>query len=84
MTAPRTSVIILESETVLRSWARDASTLALFIGLIGPGIYLQSSAMQWAGFFIAVVFTFAKAGNATKRMTINEARDFLDELDEGQ
>lgn len=44
----RTHVILI-TETTLQSWARDAGTLAMFIALIGIGVWLGSAAMQWVG-----------------------------------
>jgi hypothetical protein len=72
------STFIVIHETVLHSWMRDASTFALFAGLIGVGILADSTAMQWAGFFVAIVACIARAsGMKTKRMTRDEAIVFL-------
>lgn len=71
------STFIVIHETVLQSWMRDASTFALFAGLIGVGILAGSTAMQWAGFFVAIVVCIARASGKTKRMTRDEAIVFL-------
>lgn len=54
--------VIIEGESGWLSWRRDASTFALFVGLIGLGWLLGSGAMQWAGFFVAVVVLISKSG----------------------
>jgi len=73
MTKPETQYIVIH-ETVLKSWARDASTFVLFGGLISIGILLESSAMQWAGFFVAIVTICGRAGALKfKRMTREQA-----------
>ena len=64
---------IIIHESVLKSWMRDASTFALFAGLIGFGAFLDSSAMEWCGFFVAIVVLLAKASKTAKRMTREEA-----------
>lgn len=74
----KTAIILHES--TLQSWIRDASTFATFAGLIGIGVYADSGAMQWAGFFIAVMTVFSRAGKHIRRMTIPEARAYLETL----
>ena len=61
--------IICEGETPKKSWLRDASTFALFFALIGVGLVFDSSAMQWAGFFVAIVLTIGKASNTADKHT---------------
>lgn len=69
-------------ETVLKSVARDAATFALFFALIGAGVVLDSTAMQWAGFVIAWLTVLAMAARATKfNLTIEQAQDFLRDLE---
>lgn len=79
----KTHYIVLAHETASQSWARDASTLALFLGLVGFGVLLESAPLQWAGFIVAFLVILAKAGTLAKRMTIAEAREFLDHLEQG-
>lgn len=75
--------VVIIHETILKSWLRDLSTFALFAALIGLGLLLNSSAMQWMGAIIAFLTIFGKASGLHKknRKTIAEARQFLDELD---
>ena len=78
----KTKIIIIH-ETAIQSWMRDASTFALFIALIGVGVILESSAMQWVGAIIAFITTASHMSGAHKKAskTIAEARTFLDDLE---
>lgn len=75
--------LIIIHETTLKSWARDASTFALFAALISLGVYLDSGAMQWMGAIIAFITVMSKATGMHKaaRKTIPQARAYLDELE---
>lgn len=80
-------IIISEGETVAKSWARDASALALFCGLIGIGVYVGSTAMQWVGALVGFIVIMAKSGTVTHKLTIPEAQDYINDLaarEEGQ
>lgn len=72
---------IVITESVFESWARDASTLALFVALIGIGIALDSSAMQWTGAVVGFVATTARAVGKAKKLTKQQAIRFIQELD---
>lgn len=71
------STFIVIHETVLQSWLRDSSSFALFVGLIGIGILADSSAMQWAGFFVAFITCIGRALGSATRMTRDEAIAYL-------
>lgn len=73
--------IILIKETAIQSWLRDASTFALFAGLIGLGWLIDSSAMQWMGAVVAFITACARPHFAKYTYTIPEARKRLDELE---
>ena len=73
--------IRIATETALQSWARDASSFALFTALIGVGVYLDSSAMQWAGFMCAVIILANQGMKLVPKLTITEAREYLDKLE---
>lgn len=75
------SSVILVHETALNSWMRDASTFALFSGLIGIGVVLDSSALQWCGAIIAFITIGMRGSGKAPRMSIAEARAKLDELE---
>ena len=73
--------IIILHETVLQSWLIDASTLAMFVALIGIGVFLDSSAMQWLGAIIGFLALTSRANSSKKRMSFDEARKRIDELE---
>jgi hypothetical protein len=75
--------VLIISESIARSWARDASTFAMFIGLIGVGWMLDSSAMQWVGAFIGGLTVLRGSNDLRKELTftIPEARVELDRLE---
>ncbi|RUM99152.1 hypothetical protein EET67_04960 [Pseudaminobacter arsenicus] len=72
--------MIIVHETVLQSYLVDTSTFILFLALIGIGVYLDSTAMQWIGAFVGF-FTIAGRANRKRRMSIDEAHKRLDELE---
>jgi hypothetical protein len=75
--------VILLHETATQSWLRDASSVAMFVALIGIGVYLESSAMQWVGAlvgFLAIIGKVARVGK-DNRYTIPKARARLDEIE---
>lgn len=76
----KTEIIVIH-ESIAQSWARDLSTLALFSGMIGIGIALDSSAMQWVGAIIAFGAMWARVSGASRKMSTAEARNRLDEID---
>lgn len=75
--------IILLHETVLQSWVRDASSIVMFIALIGIGVYLESAAMQWVGAILGFLTIIGKAisHHNKSKMTIAQARKRLDEME---
>lgn len=76
---PTKPKIIILHETVWQSWLRDASTFALFLGLIGIGVLLQSVALQWVGAIIAFISIGARP--LSKRLSFDAARKYIDELE---
>ncbi|MCZ7855007.1 hypothetical protein O9X81_00090 [Agrobacterium salinitolerans] len=78
----KTEVIVIH-ETVLQSYLADSSTFLLFAALIGLGVYLDSSAMQWVGAIIGFL-TMAGRISRLNRLTIDQARKRLDALEAGE
>lgn len=75
--AAKTQFIIIHNMP-FQSWIRDVSSFMLFAGLIGLGVFVGSAAMQWAGFFVAVIILLARAGAMkAKRMSRAEAIAYL-------
>ena len=75
--------IIIVHERVLESWLRDAGTLATFCALIGIGVYLESSAMQWVGALIGFTIVFLKASRhmGENRYNFDEARKKINQIE---
>lgn len=75
--------IIILHETTLGSWIRDASSLALFVSLIGIGVYLDSSAMQWLGAIVGFMVLVGKSINLSNKSKVSfeEARRRIDEIE---
>lgn len=75
--------VILLWETPLQSWKSDMSSVVGFILLIGIGVYLESSAMQWVGAILGFVTMIAQSArlNKDERLTIEQARKRLDEIE---
>lgn len=75
--------IIILHETPLGSWIRDASSLALFVSLIGIGVYLDSSAMQWLGAIVGFMVLVGKSINLSNKSKVSfeEARRRIDEIE---
>jgi hypothetical protein len=76
--------VIIITESVRQSWLRDASSVAAFVALIGIGIVLDSTAMQWVGAIIGFLLITQRMSRLVKdnRFTIEEARKRLDEIEE--
>lgn len=75
--------LILIRESAARSWIRDASTFALFVGLIGVGWLLGSEPMQWVGAIVGFITVLSQFGGFKKAATfsISEARKELDRME---
>lgn len=83
--AAKTEVMIIR-ETVAASIAKDAGTLAMFGALIGIGVLLDSGAMQWVGAVIGFfwIVTLSFRASVKNRLTIEQARVRLDEIEAGR
>lgn len=77
---PETTVILIH-ETILESAARDIISTLTLIVLIGVGVVLKSSAMQWIGFILAALWVIGKTTTVANkyRVTPQGAADVLKE-----
>jgi hypothetical protein len=76
------TVFIIVAETPLKSWLRDLSAYAFVVGVIGTGVLLESSAMQWVGFCAVVLTAGARVRSRSFRTrTIKEVLQELDRMD---
>ena len=75
--------IIIIKENARESWLRDTSSVVSFVALIGIGVVLDSSAMQWVGAVIGFFVILERSNRLFKsnRFTIEEARKRLDEIE---
>ncbi|MEX0303352.1 MAG: hypothetical protein AB3N24_13115 [Leisingera sp.] len=66
-------------------WRNRIYSALVPIVLIGIGALLESAAMQWAGFLLTCFLALAVAFRANKdRLTIDQARDRLNEIERDQ
>lgn len=80
MSSKKTEFVVVH-ESIIQSWLRDASTLALIVASIGIGVLLDSAAMQWLGAVLAFLVIVGRGLGSVKRMTKDEAKKYLDSLD---
>ena len=73
--------IIILRETLWQSILSDTYTIAMCFAMILPGVWLDSSAMQWVGGVLLLLILMNKASGTSKRMTIEQARAKLDEIE---
>ena len=81
MTEKTVTKVIIIRESLATSIASDCFTFAMLASLIGIGIALDSGAMQWTGALMAMIGLAVKAAGKTDRVTIDEARAKLDQLE---
>lgn len=74
-------IIIIDERNVIKSWLKDTYSLATLFVLMGAGVWLGSSAMQWFGGFIAILWLIVRVSTRQNRLTIEEAHNRLDELE---
>lgn len=78
--AEKRTIIILR-ESVVGSLFRDAGSFCVVAGLIGVGVWVGSTAMQWAGFVMGAFYIMARGSKVANHLTIPEARKLLDKLE---
>lgn len=79
----QTPTIILLRESWQSSLTKDAGTFVMLAGLIGLGVIVGSSALEWIGALMGMFWLVAKTTRATEKykFTIADARKRLDELE---
>lgn len=75
--------VILIRESLRDSIIRDLTTVACFVAMIGIGVWLDSSALQWIGALLGFIAIMSRSINMMEkyRYSIEEARRRLDELE---
>lgn len=82
----RKTEIILLRESWRDSLISDAATLTTIFAPIGLGVWLESAAMQWAGFLMFLVSVVGRASAKTRdgRMSVDEAIERLQAIKDPQ
>lgn len=78
------NTIIILKEPLMDSIAADLVTLATFSAMIGLGVYLQSTAMQWTGAVVFFMGTIGMEAHRREHLTIAQARAKLDQIEAAQ
>ena len=78
---PERKLIVIR-EGWLESAKKDALSVLCAFAMIGPGVLLNSSAMQWAGFFVLLLIAVSRASGLREKhaMTLEEAEAYLADL----
>jgi hypothetical protein len=71
---------VIIRESFWRSIVTDAITFMMVFSLVGIGIWLNSTPLQWIGGLMSMVTIMAQAVPNRKRMTIEEAKEYLASL----
>ena len=77
--ADRPKILIVGPEPIWKSIVRDTYSAAMIFTVIGVGVYLESSAMQWVGFIMAFILLFGASGRLAKADTY-EGQDAIDRV----
>lgn len=78
--AEQIKVIVLR-ETLRESIISDTYSLLIAFAMIVPGYLLGINALQWAGAVAFFITLLAMGFNSKTKMTIAEAREYLDKLE---
>lgn len=74
-------LIIIHDDRFWLSVGRDVFSAGMLIALISVGVAVNSSALQWLGGIVWMMWLFARAQGRRHFMTVAEARTRLDEID---
>ena len=74
-------IIIVTSESLLASVAKDIFSMAMFVFIIGIGVLLDSPAMEWAG-FVGVMFITLAMTIKTQKSNKYSGQDAIDRVAE--
>lgn len=78
----KTQVIIIR-ETIWESMISDGFTFLMVLALVGVGIMVNSIALQFIGVIIALFLGLTMFMSQDDKMTIEQARAKLDEIERG-
>lgn len=77
MSEEKTKIVFLVETPMWKSIASDIFTLAVIGAVFAPGVYLESSAMQWCGFAMLVLMGLVRSGS--RKMTPEQLHKYLNE-----
>jgi hypothetical protein len=77
----KTKVIVIR-ETLRESIISDTYSLMIAFGMMLPGYLLDINALQWLGAVMFIITLLAMGFNSKTKLTIAEAREYLDKLEE--
>lgn len=78
-------ILIDSRESLAESVRKDIFTFFMTVGVVGVGVYWQSTTLQVIGvIMLSLGAVSAALRKDTKRYTIAEARQHLDELEGGK
>lgn len=77
----KTKVIVIR-ETWKESIISDTYSYLIAISMMVPGYLLDINALQWLGAVMFIITLLAMGANSKVKMTVAEARDYLDKLEE--
>lgn len=73
--------IVVIRQSVREAVISDISTVVSLVAVIGIGVLLDSAAMQWIGAILGMLSVVSRASKVARRMSIAEARAFIDKLE---
>ncbi len=76
-----TEVTILIRTNPVWNYARFWRTLGMILAVFLPGVFFDSSAMQWFGFLMLILIFVAFIAVQGQGVSIKEARRLLDEIE---
>ena len=75
-----TPKVIILTESVAQSWARDAGTVAASLALLLPGWWVQSGWISAVGLFMLCAMVLKWARGTGRESTLEEARDQINAM----
>lgn len=84
MTEKNQTKVIVVRETVKESVISDTYTFLMAIAVMIPGYLLGIEALQWLGAIMFMITLLAMGVNSKTKMTISEAREFLNKLEQDE
>ena len=84
MTEKTQTKVIVIRETVKESIISDTYSYLMAIAMMLPGYLLDIAAMQWLGAILFMITLLAMGANKKVKMSIDEAREYLNEIERGE